>query len=66
MTVYSAILHDSYPDENGVETPYDDKIIAVQDKDEFKCVSLPDFMSFNLLNEEFFKKCTDIQLVFDN
>ena len=38
MTVYSAILHDSYPDEDGNETPYEDKIIAVQKKDgEFKC-----------------------------
>jgi hypothetical protein len=66
MTVYSAILHDSYPDENGVETPYEDKIVAVQDKDEFKCVSVPDFMNFNMLNEEFFKKCTDIKIVFED
>ena len=66
MTVYSAILHDSYPDENGNETPYEDKIVAVQKKDgDFKCASIPDFMQFVLLNEEFFKKCTDIKVIFE-
>jgi hypothetical protein len=67
MTVFSAILHDSYPDENGIETPYEDKIIAVQNEKEFDfdCVSIPDFMQFVLLNEEFFKKCTDIKVVFE-
>lgn len=66
MTVYSAILHDSYPDENGNETPYEDKIVAVQKKDgDFKCASIPDFDTFNMLNEEFFKKSTDIKVVFE-
>lgn len=66
MTVYSAILHDSYPDENGIETPYEDKIIAVQKKDgDFECASLPYFDTFNLLNEAFFKKCTDIKVIFE-
>jgi hypothetical protein len=67
MTVYSAILHDSYPDENGVETPYEDKIIAVfnEKQYDFDCVSIPDFMQFVLLHEEFFKKCTDIKVVFE-
>ena len=66
MTVFSAILHDSYPDENGNETPYEDKIIAVQKKDgDFKCSSIPGFDTFDMLNEEFFKKCTDINVVFE-
>ena len=66
MTVYSAILHDSYTDEDGNETPYEDKIIAVQKKDgDFKCASLPDFDTFNMLNEAFFKKCTDIKVIFE-
>jgi len=65
MTVYSAIIHDTYTDDEGKEIDYTDKIIAVQDKDEFHCVSIPDFMIFDMLNEEFFKKCTDIKIVFE-
>ena len=65
MTVYAAILHDTYTDEEGFEIPYEDRIIAVEDKDSFKCVSVPDMMTFNMLNEEFFNKCTDIKVVFE-
>ena len=32
---------------------------------ERKLVSIPDFMQFVLLHEEFFKKCTDIKVVFE-
>ena len=59
--VLAGILHDTYTDENGKEVPYTDKVIGVLDDEVFKCVSVPDFMSFDMPKEEFLAKVTDIQ-----
>ena len=59
--VLAGILHDTFTDENGEEVPYTDKVIGVLDDEVFKCVSVPDFMSFDMPKEEFLAKVTDIQ-----
>lgn len=61
MEILAGILHDTYTDENGKEVPYTDKVIGVLDDEVFKCVSIPDFMSFDMPKEEFLAKVTDIQ-----
>ena len=59
--ILAGILHDTYPDENGKEVPYTDKVVGVLKGKIFKCVSIPDFMSFEMPKEEFLAKVTDIQ-----
>lgn len=63
MEVIAGILHDTYTDENGKEIPYEEKVIGVLEDDTFKCVSIPDFMTFDMPKEEFFAKVTDIQTI---
>ena len=61
MDILAGILHDTYTDENGEVIPYSEKVIGVLFDDVFKCVSIPDFMTFNMGKEEFLSKVTDIQ-----
>lgn len=61
MKVYCGILHDSYPDENGKEIKYTDKIIAVKRKGSYACVSVPDFMTFDISPKDFKEKVTDVK-----
>ena len=65
MTVYSAILHDTYPDENGKEIAYDEKVVAHLEDDNFKVVSIPDYMIFEMPKEEFLSKTTDMKVIFE-
>ena len=59
--VLAGILHDTFTDENGKEVPFTEKVIGVLDDEVFKCVSIPDFMSFDMPKEEFLAKTTDLQ-----
>ena len=61
MEIFAGILHDTYPDENGKEVAYTDKVIAVKKGKVYKCVSIPDFMNFEMSKKEFLEKVTDIQ-----
>ena len=61
MEILAGILHDSYTDENGEEVPFTDKIVGALKGKTFKCVSIPDFMTFDMPKEEFLAKVTDIQ-----
>ncbi len=61
MEILAGILHDTYPDENGKETAYTDHIVGVWKRNVFKCVSVPDFMQFEISKKDFFAKVTDIQ-----
>ena len=59
--VLAGILHDTYPDENGKEVPFTEKVVGALKGKIFKCVSIPDFMSFDMSKKYFFAKVTDIQ-----
>lgn len=59
--VLAGILHDTYPDENGKEVPFTEKVVGALKGKIFKCVSIPDFMSFDMSKKDFFAKVTDIQ-----
>ena len=61
MNILAGILNDSYPDENGKEVPYTDKVVGVLKGKTFKCVSIPDFMTFEMSKKDFYAKVTDIQ-----
>ena len=61
MTVYAGILHDSYTNEKGKEVSYTDKIIGCLKGNIYKCVSIPDMMSFDMSKKEFLAKVTDIK-----
>lgn len=61
MKVYCGIRHDTYPDENGKEIAYTDKIVAVLKKGFYKCTSLPDFDTFDLSLKDFKEKVTDVK-----
>ena len=50
-------LHDSYPDENGKEMPYEE---CAAEKRRYLSVINSRLWHLDMLNEEFFKKCTDI------
>lgn len=64
MEVIAGILHGTYPDEDGKEIPYEEKVIGVLKDDTFKCVSISDiFMTFDMPKEEFFAKVTDMQTI---
>lgn len=63
MEVIAGILHDTYTDEDGKEVPYEDKIIGVLEDDTFQCISIPEFMTFDMPKEEFFAKVTGIQTI---
>lgn len=61
MDILSGWLHDSYTDENGKEIPFTERVCGVLKKDVFHCVSIPDFSTYEMSKEEFFKKVTDIK-----
>lgn len=61
MTVFAGILHDTYPDENGKEIAYTEKIIAVRKKGFYKCTSLPDYDTFEMSAKDFKEKVTDVK-----
>lgn len=63
MEVIAGILHDSYTDENGKEILFEEKVVAILEDDTFKCVSIPEMMTFAMPKEEFFAKVTDIQTI---
>ena len=63
MEVIAGILHDTYPDENGKEISYEEKIIGILEDDTFRCISIPEVMTFYMPKEEFFAKVTDIQTI---
>lgn len=63
MEVLAGILHDTYTDENGEKIPYEEKVIGVIEDDTFKCTSIPEFMTFDMPQEDFFAKVTDIQTI---
>lgn len=61
MEILIGWLHDSYTDENGKEVPYTDKVVGVLKGKTFKCVSIPDFMTFEMPKKEFLSKVTGIK-----
>lgn len=61
MKILAGILHDTYTDENGKEFAYTDKVVGALKGKTFKCISIPDFMSFDMSKKDFFAKVTDIQ-----
>jgi len=61
MKILAGILHDTYTDENGKEIAYTDNVVGALKGKTFECVSVPDFMSFNMSKKDFFAKVTDIQ-----
>lgn len=61
MLILAGILHDTYPDENGNEVPYTDKVVCVLKGRKFEIVSIPDFMTFEMSKKDFYAKVTDIQ-----
>lgn len=63
MEVIAGILHDTYTDENGKKIPFEEKVIGVLEDDTFKCVSIPEMMTFDMTKEEFFAKVTGIQTI---
>ena len=65
MTVLAGILHDSFTDENGKEIAYDEKVVAHLVDDNFKVVSIPDHMFFEMPKEEFLSKTTDMKVIFE-
>ncbi len=62
--IYSGILHDTYPDENGKEIPYEDKIVGYWKGKTFKCTSVPDFMTYEISKEEFDKQVSEVKQIF--
>lgn len=65
MKILAGILHDTYTDENGKEIAYTDKIIGCLKGNIFKCVSIPDMMSFDMSKKDFMAKVTDIQRLYE-
>lgn len=65
MTVFAGILHDTYPDENGKEIAYTEKIVAVRKKGFYKCTSLPDFDTFEMSAKDFSEKVSELRVVFN-
>ena len=61
MDILCGLLHDSYTDENGKEIPFTERVCGVLKKDVFHCVSIPDFSTYEMPKEDFFKKVTDIK-----
>lgn len=61
MKILAGILHDTYTDEYGKEIAYTDKVVGALKGKTFKCISVPDFMSFDMSKKDFFEKVTDIQ-----
>lgn len=61
MKILAGILHDTYTDENGKEIAYTDKVVGALKGKTFKCISVSDFMSFDMSKKDFFEKVTDIQ-----
>lgn len=61
MDILCGWLHDSYTDENGKEIPFTERVCGVLKEDVFHCVSIPDFSTYEMPKEEFFKKVTDIK-----
>ena len=64
MKIFSGILHDTYPDENGKETAYTDRIVGIWKRNVFKCVSLPDFMQFEISKKDFESKVCEVKQIF--
>jgi hypothetical protein len=65
MTVLAGILHDSFTDENGKEIAYEEKVVAHLEGDNFRIVSIPDHMTFEMPKEEFLSKTTDMKVIFE-
>ena len=61
MEILIGWLHDSYTDENGAEVPYTERICGVLEGEVFHCVSIPEFMTFEMPKEEFLSKVTGIK-----
>lgn len=61
MDILCGWLHDSYTDENGKEIPFTERVCGVLKKDVFHCVSIPEFMTYEMSKEEFFRKVTNIK-----
>ena len=61
MLILAGILHDSYPDENGKEVAYTDKVVGVLKGNKVNVVSIPDFMTFEMSKKDFYAKVTNIQ-----
>lgn len=63
METVFGILHDSYTDDNGDKIDYTEKVVGVIDSDDktVNCVTIPDFMTFQLGKEEFLSKVTDLK-----
>ena len=61
MDILCGWLHDSYTDEKGKEIPFTERVCGVLKEDVFYCVSIPDFSTYEMPKEEFFKKVTDIK-----
>ena len=64
MKIFSGILHDTYPDENGKETAYTDHIVGIWKRNVFKCVSIPDFMQFEISKKDFESKVCEVKQIF--
>ena len=64
MKIFSGILHDTYPDENGKEIAYTDHIVGIWKRNVFKCVSLPDFMQFEISKKDFESKVCEVKQIF--
>ena len=64
QTVYAGILHDTYPDENGKEVPYVERVIGYCKGNKIKFCALPDFNTYEMLKKEFFEKVTDLKEIF--
>ena len=61
MEILIGWLHDSYTDENGEKVPYTERICGVLEDEVFHCVSIPEFMTFEMPKEEFLSKVTGIK-----
>ena len=64
-TIWAGILHDTYPDENGVEVSYTEKVVAYKKGGKYELVSVPGFCTFQMSKKDFFSKVTDLKEIFN-
>lgn len=64
MKIYCGILHDTYPDENGKEVSYTDRVVGFWKRNVFKCVSMPDMMQFEMSKKDFESKVSEVKQIF--